>query len=126
MVINVYGDFCGKTTIHSKGGTKVVVCMNCLLSGNVVIRNNDGYDVIGNDGVVLNKDEAVKIKPDVWIREETRTLKGNRNWFKQCCWQLCCCNMRGNFSDGNMVIAGNPARRARKFADDETWRKIRR
>lgn len=117
---HIHGDFWGKTSIHSKSGCKVVIGTNCLLSGNIVIRNNDGHNIVYN-GVIQNKAEDIEIGSHVWICEGVHILKGceiGANTVIGCASVV----TKGSIiKEGNMVLAGNPAKCIRKFGDGETW-----
>lgn len=117
---NVHADFWGKTVIHCKCGHLIEIGDDCLFSGNIVIRNNDGHPVYDRrylDGksdtpVVYNPPMDVHIGNHVWIGEGARILKGVRLGTNTIVGTSAIVT-RSSSKDavgGNVVLGGNPAK----------------
>lgn len=103
----VHADFWGRTTIHSMNGASVFIANDCMLSGNIVIRNNDGHDIHDINNVVKNLAQDIRLGEHVWICEGARILKGvniGKNSIVGCGSVV-----TNNTYRSNSKIAGNPA-----------------
>lgn len=129
--VECHGDLWGRNTIHSRDGRTVSIGNNCLLSGNILIRNNDGHPIVDEDGVQVNESQDVKIGDYNWICEGARILKGVQTGSnviignsavvtKSTMDRIAC---EGNTERSNVVIAGNPARKAKDLPDGTVWEK---
>lgn len=105
--------------IHSKGGKYVVIGDDCLLSGNIVIRNSDGHAIVSTYRR-MNPDRHVFIGTHVWIGEGVRILKGSRIGDNVIIGSSSLVTSRLE-EESNVILAGNPAAPVRYLGPGETW-----
>lgn len=119
----IHGDFWGRCTIHSRDGKKVEIGKDCLLSGNIIIRNNDGHPVVGKDGRRTNESQDTCIGNHVWVCEGARILKGVQTGNNVIIGNSAVVTSKSPGED-NIIMAGNPAKKIRDLDSQETWNRF--
>lgn len=100
--------FCGKTQIDCIEGTKVTIGADCMFADNVHLRTGDSHSVEDMDGKRINPSMDIVVGDHVWFAANSTILKGV---------QIAGSSVVGNgaivtksFAEGNIALAGNPAR----------------
>ena len=98
--------------IVSRDNKKIEIGNNCLFSKNITIRNNDGHTITDkNTKKILNPSKDVYIGNNVWIGTNSVILKGAHISSNSVVGALSLVNKK--FSEENIIIAGNPAKKIR-------------
>ena len=108
--------FAGKIHIACTEGTKCVIGRDCLFSSEIVIRTGDSHSVLDGDGARINPAEDVVIGDHVWISYRALVTKG-AVIPNNCVIGTGAIVTRGTGKDGNVILAGIPAKAVKKEID---------
>jgi len=105
------GDFTtiyGVTHIAATEGKKVTIGCDCMFSSDVTIRTGDSHSIVDQNGDRINRAEDVFIGDHVWFGNKTMILKGTTIESNSVIGTGAVVTKK--FEQGNIVIAGHPAR----------------
>lgn len=108
----------GDVSIVCNGESRAIsIGIDCLISGNIVIRNCDGHSIVNKDGEKVEEYTDINIGNHVWICENTRMYKhsgiGNN------CIVAGSSVVTKSFKEDGVVVGGNPARILKQL--EGTW-----
>lgn len=101
-------NYAGKIHIACTESTTINVGDDCLFSSDIVIRSGDSHSIINMDGVRINQAKDVLICNHVWIGFRVLITKGAV--IKENSVVGTGAVVTNSFEDGNVVLAGVPAR----------------
>ena len=104
----ISGEFWGNVYFHVSEQTKIEVGKDCMFSGNIVIRTNDGHSIIDESGNRINLSKNIKIDNHVWIGMNSMILKNTH--LSTGCIVGANSIVTKKFMKPYTMIAGNPAR----------------
>lgn len=110
------GSFWGDFIINVKCGHTISLGSGCIASGDVVIRNSDGHDILDREGKKVNYETNIRIGNHVWIGYKCTLLKGVH------IGDNCIIGSNSVVTgcvDDDSIVAGDPARLVKKL--DGTW-----
>lgn len=96
------------TVINAIGGTNIAVGSGSLFSNNIEIHSSDYHGIYNIMGERVNPDKDIVIGRDVWLGLGCKVLKGSiiANGSVVGAGSV----VAGVFNEGNVVLAGNPAK----------------
>lgn len=102
----------GVIFVMKENGTSVTLGEDCMIGSNVSIWNTDGHSIYDKEGRIINCASDIKIGNHVWICSNVKIGK-NTQIGNNCVIGYGSVVTR-RFTEENAVIAGNPARIAKK------------
>lgn len=116
--VSTAGKYWGYVDIHTMDETSVSIGNECMISGNVIIRSDDGHPIYDDNNIIINKSSNVLIGNRVWIAQDAKILKGVK---------ICSNSIIGigaivtkSFEKSPCVLVGNPAKQIKKY-DKFKW-----
>ncbi len=116
------GEFWGNVYFHTSEQTKIEIGKDCMFSGNIVVRTNDGHSIIDSLGNRINLSKDIKIENHVWVGMNSMILK-NAHLVTGC---IVGANttVTKKFTTPYTIIAGNPAKEIKKDCEYD-WKRER-
>lgn len=108
VLIGEHSSFSGATHIACIEGTEVSIGNDCMFSANITLRTGDSHSVTDLDGNRINPSKNIKIGNHVWVGNSVIMTKGAAVSDNSIVGTGSVVTKR--FEDGNIAIAGNPAK----------------
>lgn len=99
---------CGKTEMFCLEGSKIIIGESCMFSTNVYFTTSDRHSILDENGKRINPSKDVIINDHVWIGHGVTILKGATVSRDSICATKAV--VTKEFTQSNVVIAGNPAK----------------
>lgn len=100
---------CGYTHLACIEGRTITIGDNCLFSANITLRTGDSHSIVDcATNKRINPSDDVRIEDHVWVGNQVTILKGVTVPKHSIIGTGAI--LTKSFSDGNVVIAGNPAK----------------
>ncbi len=116
--VSTAGKFWGFVDLHVMDETEISIGNECMISGNIIIRSDDGHPIYNDNNTIINKSANIIIGNHVWIAQDVKILKGVK---------IADNSIIGigsvvtkSFDKKSCVLAGNPAKPISKY-DNFRW-----
>jgi acetyltransferase-like isoleucine patch superfamily enzyme len=120
ITINDNTSIFGSTHLAAIEGTSISIGRDCMFSSNIHMRTGDSHSITDLSGRRLNTSESIVIGDHVWVCTRVLCLKGVQVADHSVIGAGSLVTRR--FGEGNVVLAGNPARIVKRGVD---WRRER-
>lgn len=104
--------FAGKTHLALTEGKKIIIGEQCLFSSNIVFRTGDSHSILNDEGKRTNYGKSIEIDKHVWFTQNVTVLKGAK--ISKNSVIATGSIVTKKFEEGNVLLAGNPAKVIKK------------
>lgn len=101
-------------------GCELIIGQDCMLSSDISLRTGDSHSIITTDGKRINLSKNVYIGNHVWIGMRALVMKGSKILDNSIIGAGSL--VTGKFSQKNIMLAGNPAKKIKENVD---WKRER-
>ena len=119
--VTTAGKYWGYVDLHVMDETSITIGNECMISGNVVIRTDDGHPIYDENDTILNKASNITIGNHVWIAQDVKILKGVKLYDGSIIGTGSI--VTKSFDKKPCIIAGNPAVPINKYNNFHWFRK---
>lgn len=108
IIIGRMTRLCGHMHFACCEGTRIQIGEDCLFGSGVILRTSDSHSILSESGVRINKAKDIEIGNHVWIAHGVQVNKGVKIMDNSVLGAGAI--VTSSFDEGNVVIAGVPAK----------------
>ncbi len=108
--------FTGKSEFIATEGTRIDIGRDCMFAYGIVLRTGDHHSIFNSENYRINRSMNIRLGNHVWIGQNAYLLKGVE--IQSGSIVGACSVVTKAQNEGQIVLAGNPARKAKS---NVTW-----